>query len=161
MAKFRIPHRGREGGVVVEPTNLAPGNGCKAAWHRPIRRLSTCPGRRAAGELTRGSRRNAPGGRTCDRWGEDLHFLRTRTEHEKRSEGMLTTGLAADVENFPLAPAEATGRTLTFHACEAILEQTDDLEDLYLAEPGSDRDPCGSPLYRPLENLMRDSCMED
>ena len=47
---------------------------------------------------------------------------------------MLAIRLPADVETRLEALAQATGRTKTFYAREAILEHLDDLEDLYLAE---------------------------
>lgn len=47
---------------------------------------------------------------------------------------MLAIRLPAEVENRLEALAQATGRTKTFYAREAILEHLDDLEDLYLAE---------------------------
>lgn len=47
---------------------------------------------------------------------------------------MLAIRLPAEVENRLDALAQATGRTKTFYAREAILEHLDDLEDLYLAE---------------------------
>jgi len=47
---------------------------------------------------------------------------------------MLAIRLPAEVETRLGALAQATGRTKTFYAREAILEHLDDLEDLYLAE---------------------------
>ena len=47
---------------------------------------------------------------------------------------MLAIKLPAEVESRLDALAQATGRTKTFYAREAILEHLDDLEDLYLAE---------------------------
>lgn len=47
---------------------------------------------------------------------------------------MLAIRLPAEVETRLEALAQATGRTKTFYAREAILEHLDDLEDLYLAE---------------------------
>ncbi|MDR2155085.1 MAG: DUF6290 family protein [Burkholderiaceae bacterium] len=47
---------------------------------------------------------------------------------------MLAIRLPADVENRLQALAQATGRTKTFYAREAILEYLDDLEDVYLAQ---------------------------
>ena len=54
-------------------------------------------------------------------------FLRTGTD-------MLAIRLPAEVENRLAALAQATGRTKTFYAREAILRHLEDLEDLYLAE---------------------------
>jgi RHH-type rel operon transcriptional repressor/antitoxin RelB len=47
---------------------------------------------------------------------------------------MLALRLPAEVESCLKALAKGTGRTKTFYARQAILEQLDDLEDLYLAE---------------------------
>ena len=47
---------------------------------------------------------------------------------------MLAIRLPADIEHRLEALAQATGRTKTFYAREAILEYMDDMEDLYLAE---------------------------
>ena len=46
---------------------------------------------------------------------------------------MLAIRLPEDIERRLEALAEATGRTKTFYAREAILEYLDDLEDVYLA----------------------------
>ena len=47
---------------------------------------------------------------------------------------MLAIRLPGEIENRLEALAQATGRTKSFYAREAILEHLDDLEDLYLAE---------------------------
>ena len=47
---------------------------------------------------------------------------------------MLAIRLPTEIETRLDALAQATGRTKTFYAREAILEHLDDLEDLYLAE---------------------------
>ena len=47
---------------------------------------------------------------------------------------MLAIRLPDEIETRLEALAQATGRTKTFYAREAILEHLDDLEDLYLAE---------------------------
>lgn len=47
---------------------------------------------------------------------------------------MLAIRLPSEIEDRLEALAQATGRTKTFYAREAILEHLDDLEDLYLAE---------------------------
>ena len=46
---------------------------------------------------------------------------------------MLAIRLPEDIERRLGALAEATGRTKTFYAREAILEYLDDLEDVFLA----------------------------
>lgn len=47
---------------------------------------------------------------------------------------MLAIRLPEDIENRLEALAQATGRTKTYYAREAIVEYLGDLEDLYLAE---------------------------
>lgn len=47
---------------------------------------------------------------------------------------MLAIRLPTEVESRLEALAQATGRTKTFYARQAIVEHLDDLEDLYLAE---------------------------
>lgn len=47
---------------------------------------------------------------------------------------MLAIRLPADIELRLEALAQATGRTKTYYAREAILKHLEDLEDLYLAE---------------------------
>ena len=74
---------------------------------------------------------------------------------------MLAIRLPADIEERLAALAEATGRTKTFYAREAILEHIDDLEDLYLAEQRLDEIRAGRVQTVPLEDVMRDYGMED
>ncbi len=57
---------------------------------------------------------------------------------------MLAIRLPAEVEDRLAALAQATGRTKTFYAREAILEHLEDLEDLYLAEQRLIDQPCHS-----------------
>ena len=47
---------------------------------------------------------------------------------------MLAIRLPKEVEDRLEALAKVTGRTKTFHACEAIIEHLEDLEDVYFAE---------------------------
>lgn len=47
---------------------------------------------------------------------------------------MLAIRLPIDIEDRLDQLAQATGRTKTFYAREAIMEYLDDLEDIYLAE---------------------------
>ena len=47
---------------------------------------------------------------------------------------MLAIRLPVEIELRLEALAQATGRTKTYYAREAIMQQLDDLEDLYLAE---------------------------
>ena len=74
---------------------------------------------------------------------------------------MLAIRLPADVEKRLAALAEATGRTKTFYAREAIVEYIDDLEDLYLAEQRLAEIREGRVRTVPLEDVMRDYDMED
>lgn len=52
---------------------------------------------------------------------------------------MLAIRLPAEIEQRLARLAEATGRTKTYYAREAILEHLDDLEDVYLAEQTVER----------------------
>ena len=74
---------------------------------------------------------------------------------------MLAIRLPADVEKRLAALAEATGRTKTIYAREAILEHIDDLEDLYLAEQRLAEIRAGRVRTIPLEDVMREYGMED
>ena len=47
---------------------------------------------------------------------------------------MLALRLPADVENRLSQLAKLTGRTKTYYATQAILQQLEDIEDYYLAE---------------------------
>ncbi|MBU2804951.1 DUF6290 family protein (plasmid) [Acidithiobacillus ferruginosus] len=68
---------------------------------------------------------------------------------------MLAIRLPAEVENRLEALAQATGRTKTFYAREAILEHLDDLEDLYLAEQRLIDIRAGKSQTVPLEEVMK------
>lgn len=68
---------------------------------------------------------------------------------------MLAIRLPAEVENRLEALAQATGRTKTFYAREAILEHLDDLEDLYLAEQRLIDIRAGKTQTLPLEEVMK------
>ena len=57
--------------------------------------------------------------------------------------------------------AEKTGRTKTFYVREAILEQLDELEDLYLAEKRYEDLIAGRTKAIPLEEVMKRYGMED
>jgi RHH-type rel operon transcriptional repressor/antitoxin RelB len=52
---------------------------------------------------------------------------------------MLAIRLPEEIEQRLTALAEATGRTKTFYAREAILEHLDDIEDAYLGELAYER----------------------
>jgi RHH-type rel operon transcriptional repressor/antitoxin RelB len=56
--------------------------------------------------------------------------------------------------------AQATGRTKTFYAREAILEHLDNLEDLYLAEQRLIDIRAGKTQTVPLEEVMKRYGME-
>ncbi len=73
---------------------------------------------------------------------------------------MLAIRLPAEVESRLEALAQATGRTKTFYAREAILEYLDDLEDLYLAEQRLIDIRSGRTKTVPLEEVMREYGLE-
>lgn len=73
---------------------------------------------------------------------------------------MLAIRLPAEVENRLEALAQATGRTKTFYAREAILEHIEDLEDLYLAEQRLIEIRAGKTQTVPLEEVMKRYGME-
>lgn len=73
---------------------------------------------------------------------------------------MLAIRLPAEVETRLEALAQATGRTKTFYAREAILEHLDDLEDLYLAEQRLIDVRAGRSQTIPLEEVMKRYGME-
>ena len=68
---------------------------------------------------------------------------------------MLAIRLPAEVEARLEALAQATGRTKTFYARQAILEHLDDLEDLYLAEQRLIDIRAGRSQTIPLEEVMK------
>lgn len=74
---------------------------------------------------------------------------------------MLTIRLPAEIESRLEALAQATGRTKTFYAREAILEHLDDLEDLYLAEQRLSDIRAGRSKTRSLEDVVRDLGLTD
>ncbi len=74
---------------------------------------------------------------------------------------MLAIRLPADVEKRLDALAQATGRTKTFYAREAILEHLDDLEDLYLAEQRLIDICSGKTQTLSLEDVMKHHGLED
>ena len=73
---------------------------------------------------------------------------------------MLAIRLPAEVETRLEALAQATWRTKTFYAREAILEHLDDLEDLYLAEQRLIDIRAGRSQTVPLEEVMKRYGME-
>ena len=74
---------------------------------------------------------------------------------------MLAIRLPADVEKRLEALAQATCRTKTFYAREAILEHLDDLEDLYLAEQRLIDIRSGKTQTLSLEDVMKHHGLED
>ncbi len=68
---------------------------------------------------------------------------------------MLAIRLPGEIETRLEALAQATGRTKTFYAREAILEHLDDLEDLYLAEQRLIEIRAGRSQTVPLEEVMK------
>lgn len=68
---------------------------------------------------------------------------------------MLAIRLPQEIEDRLQALAQATGRTKTFYAREAILEYLDDLEDLYLAEQRLIDIRAGRSQTVPLEDVMK------
>ena len=69
--------------------------------------------------------------------------------------------LPADVERRLDALAALTGRTKTFYATQAIVEQIDDLEDAYLAEDVLARVRAGKEKTVPLSELLADYGLAD
>ena len=82
---------------------------------------------------------------------------RTRTLYlYSKERPMLAIRLPADIERRLEALAEATGRTKTFYAREAIVEHMDDLEDIYLAERALEDIRAGRSKTIPIEDVMRE-----
>lgn len=74
---------------------------------------------------------------------------------------MLAIRLPADIERRLEALAEATGRTKTFYAREAIVEHMDDLEDLFLAERILAEIRAGRTKTTSIEDVMREHGLEN
>ena len=74
---------------------------------------------------------------------------------------MLAIRLPADIERRLEALTEATGRTKTFYAREAIVEHMDDLEDLFLAERVLQEIWAGCAKTTSLEDVMREHGLEN
>ncbi len=72
-----------------------------------------------------------------------------------RNSTMLAIRLPADIESRLEALAQATGRTKTFYAREAILQYLDDLEDIYLAEQRLSDIRSGRSQTVPIEDLIK------
>lgn len=74
---------------------------------------------------------------------------------------MLAIRLPPEVEARLERLAQATGRTKTFYARQAILKHLDDLEDLYLAEQRLLDLRAGRTSAVPLEDVMKSHGMDD
>jgi RHH-type rel operon transcriptional repressor/antitoxin RelB len=73
---------------------------------------------------------------------------------------MLAIRLPVEIESRLEELAQATGRTKTYYAREAILAYLDDLEDLYLAEQRLTDLRAGRSETVPLEEVMKRYGME-
>ena len=73
---------------------------------------------------------------------------------------MLAIRLPEDIERRLTALAEATGRTKTFYAREAILGYLDGLEDIYLAERALEEVRAGRAKTTPLAEVMSEHGLE-
>lgn len=74
---------------------------------------------------------------------------------------MLAIRLPAEIERRLEALAEATGRTKTFYAREAILEYMDDLEDIYMAARALEDLRAGRSKTTSLKDVMREHGLAD
>ena len=74
---------------------------------------------------------------------------------------MLAIRLPEEIEGRLERLAQATGRTKTFYAREAILTHLDDLEDLYLAEQRLIDNRAGRSRTYTLEEVERELGLED
>jgi len=74
---------------------------------------------------------------------------------------MLAIRLPEEIEKRLDALAKQTGRTKTYYARQAILEQLDDLEDYYLAEKAWKEVESGKSKMIPLEEIMKRYGLED
>ena len=73
---------------------------------------------------------------------------------------MLGIRLPEDMEKRLAALADATGRSKSYYAREAILKHLDDLEDIYLAEKRAEDIRAGRSDTIPLEEVMRSHNLE-
>jgi len=73
----------------------------------------------------------------------------------------LSVRLPHDIEVRLTALAEQTGRSKTFYVTQAIREQLEDLEDLYLAEQRLIEIRAGRAETIPLEDVMREYGLAD
>jgi RHH-type rel operon transcriptional repressor/antitoxin RelB len=73
---------------------------------------------------------------------------------------MLAIRLPEEIEKRLDALAKETGRTKSFYARQAILEQLDDLEDYYYAEKSWKEVESGKSKLIPLEEIVKRYGME-
>ena len=73
---------------------------------------------------------------------------------------MLGIRLPEDMEKRLAALADATGRSKSYYAREAILKHLDELEDIYLAEKRAEDLRAGRSETIPLEEVMRSHNLE-
>ena len=73
---------------------------------------------------------------------------------------MLAIRLPEEIEKRLDALAKKTGRTKSFYARQAILEQLDDLEDYYYAEKSWKEVESGKSKLIPLEEIVKRYGME-
>jgi len=74
---------------------------------------------------------------------------------------MLAIRLPKEIETRLDALAQATGRTKTYYAREAILEHLEDLEDTYLAEQTLERLRAGEEVTHSLDDVERELGLAD
>jgi len=74
---------------------------------------------------------------------------------------MLALRLPPEIEKRLDALAKATGRTKSFYARQAILQQLDDIEDYYIAEKRMADIRSGKSKTIPLEEIMKQYGMVD
>lgn len=74
---------------------------------------------------------------------------------------MLAIRLPKEIETRLDALAQATGRTKTYYAREAILEHLEDLEDTYLAEHTLERLRAGDEVTHSLDDVERELGLAD
>lgn len=74
---------------------------------------------------------------------------------------MLALRLPTEIEERLEALAQATGRTKSYYAREAILEHLDDLEDIYLAEKTLEQVRRGEMTTHSLDDVERDLGLAD
>ena len=74
---------------------------------------------------------------------------------------MLAIRLPVEIEQRLEALAQATGRTKTYYAREAIMQHLEDLEDLYLAEKELIEVRAGRSKTMSLKDVMTQHGLED